>query len=187
MCGAPAANPVMGWRLFLSRLPCMRRLRMDDIHPVMETKMISVDVYIHIYRPLQQVFTFVATPENDFQWQYETLASTQVSKGEIGVGTLFHTVGHFMGRRIETVYEVTDFDPHKRYGFKSHSGPVDSHTLYTFEITNGGTKISLSTKTTPRDLFTMNPSMVEKKSKKQHKENLAILKNILEAHRIVSP
>jgi hypothetical protein len=159
---------------------------MGDI-PIMENTMISVDLTTHIYRPLQQVFTFVATPENDFQWQYETLASTQVSTGEIGVGTFFHTVGHFMGRRIETVYQVTEFDPNKRYGFKSHSGPVDSHTLYTFEMMDGGTKIILSTATNPRDLFTMNPSIVEKKFKKQHKENFAILKNILEARRIVSP
>ncbi len=59
--------------------------------------MISVDLSIHIYRPLKQVFTFVATPENDFQWQYGTLASAQISKGEIGIGTLFHTTEYFMG------------------------------------------------------------------------------------------
>jgi len=184
---SPSRQPCYGLAALSFLVTPLWRFQMGISIPVMENKMISVDVNTHIYRPLQQVFTFVATPENDFQWQYETLVSTQVSKGEIGVGTLFHTVGHFMGRRIETIYEVTEFDPHKRYGFKSHSGPVESHTLYTFETTDGGTRINLSTTTHPRDLFTMNHSMVEKKFKKQQKENLAILKNILEAHRIVSP
>jgi hypothetical protein len=150
-----------------------------------EDKMISIDLNTHIYRPLNQVFTFVATPENDFQWQYGTLASTQISKGETQVGTLFRAVGHLMGRRIETTYEVTAFEPNKRYGFKSISGPVDLYTLYTFEMTESGTKINLSMGANPRDLFRLNDANVIKQFKKQYKENLAMLKSVLEAHQIV--
>lgn len=147
--------------------------------------MIQFELNTHIYRPLIQVFTFVATPENDFQWQYGTLASAQISRGEIGIGTLFRAVGHLLGRRIETVYEVTVFDPNQRYGFKSVSGPVDSYTLYTFEMANGGTKISLSTETDSGDVLKPNNVVVVKKFKKQYKENLAMLKNVLESHHIV--
>jgi hypothetical protein len=150
-----------------------------------ENKMICFDLNTHIYRPLTQVFAFVATPENDFQWQYGTLASTQISHGEIGMGTLFRAVGHIMGQRIETVYEVTVFELNKRYGFKSVSGPVDSYTLYTFEMAEGGTKINLSTETNPRDVFKPSESIAVKRFKKQYKENLAMLKNLLEAHRII--
>src|SRR5512135_2796431 len=97
-----------------------------------ESIMIRFDLDTRIYRPVKQVFAFVATPKNDFQWQYGTLASAQISNGEIGMGTLFRAVGHLMGERIEAVYEITVFDSNKRYGFKSVSGPVDSYTLYTF-------------------------------------------------------
>ncbi|HLO17152.1 MAG TPA: SRPBCC family protein [Anaerolineales bacterium] len=148
--------------------------------------MINFNLTAQIYRPLKQVFTFVATPENDFQWQYGTLASTQISKGEIGVGTLFHTIGHFTGWRIETICEVTEFEVDRRYGFKSVSGPVDSHTLYTFEMTRGCTKINLFSETNPRDLIKTNYVLFEKKFKKQYRENLAILKSVLEAHQIAS-
>ena len=144
-----------------------------------------LELSTHIYRPLPQVFTFVATPENDFQWQYGTLASAQISSGEIGTGTLFRVVGHFMGRRIETVYEITAFAPNKIYGFKSVSGPVDSHMLYTFETFFGGTKINLSTETDPRDLFKPDGAFAVKKFKKQYKENLAMLKSTLETQQIV--
>lgn len=147
--------------------------------------MISFDLNTHIYRPLKQVFSFVATPENDFQWQYGTLASTQISNGELGLGTLFRTVGNVMGRRIDAIYEVTAFEFNKRYGFKSVSGPVDSYTLYSFEISEGGTKINLSTETNPGDLFKPNDALVVKKFRKQYKENLAMLKSVLEAHHIV--
>jgi hypothetical protein len=156
-------------------------------HPIppKENMMIYFNLDTHIYRPLKQVFAFVATPENDFQWQYGTLASTQISNGEIGLGTLFRAVGHITGRRIDVIYEVTAFEANKRYGFKSVSGPVDSYTLYTFEISKGGTKIILSTETNPRELFKPSDAIVVNKFKKQYKENLAMLKSVLEAHQVI--
>jgi len=147
--------------------------------------MIRFDLNIHIYRPLTQVFAFVTRPENDFQWQYGTLASAQISRGELGQGTLFRVVGHLLGRRIESTYEVTVFESNKRYGFKSISGPVDSDTLYSFEMSQGGTKVTLSTETNPKELSTPGSAIVIKQFKKQHKENLAMLKNILEAQQVL--
>lgn len=147
--------------------------------------MIRFDLSTQIYRPLIQVFAFVSTPENDFQWQYGTLAVAQISEGKIGMGSLFRAVGHLVGRRIETTYEVTVFEPNKKYGFKSVSGPVDSHTLYTFGMSEGGTRVNLSSETNPGDLFIPSDAILIKKLKKQYKENLGMLKNILEASQIL--
>ena len=147
--------------------------------------MIHFDLNTRIYRPLIQVFAFVAAPENDFQWQYGTLASAQISHGEMGLGTLFRVMGNLLGQRIETVYEVTVFEPNKRYGFKSVSGPVDLYVLYTFEISQGGTMVALSVETDPKTLSRPNSAMVVKQFKKQQRENLAMLKSILEARQIV--
>ena len=153
--------------------------------PLREITIIRFDLDTHIYRPLTQVFAFVSTPENDFQWQYGTLASTQISRGAVGLGTNFRVVGNLLGRRIETLYEVTVFEPNKRYGFNSVSGPVDSYVLYTFEMSQGGTKVTLSTETNPKELSKPTSAILVKQFKKQHKENLAMLKNILEAQQIV--
>jgi len=152
--------------------------------PVKENEMVRFDLSTSIYRPLNQVFEFVVAPENNFQWQYGTLTSTQVSRGDMGKGSLFRAVSHLLGRRVETVYEVTVYELNKRYGFKSVSGPVDSYTLYTFDVAMGATRLNLSTETDPRGVFQPNDTIVLKKLKKEHKENLAMLKNVLEAHRI---
>jgi hypothetical protein len=149
--------------------------------------MIKFDLNTDIYRPLQQVFAFVATPENDFHWQYGTLMSAKISKGEMGVGSLFRVVGHFMGRRMESVYEVTEFEPNKRYGFKSLSGPLDSHTLYTFESMKGSTRISNFTQISLDTPLKLNPTTAEKTVKKEYRENLALLKDILEARPVNRP
>jgi hypothetical protein len=156
------------------------------VSPAKKIMIISFDLNTNIYRPLNQVFSFVATPENDFQWQYGTLTSIQISEGEIGIGTVFRSVGHFMGHRIESVYEVTEFEPNKSYGFKSRSGPMDSHTVYTFEVMGGSTKINIFTRISPGDLLRPDNVAMEKKVKKQYRENLALLKGILEADRVVN-
>lgn len=145
------------------------------------------DLNTDIYRPLQQVFAFVATPENDFYWQYGTLVSDKIGSGEMGVGTLFRTVGHFLGRRFESVYEVTEFKANQTYAFKSQSGPMDSYTLYTFEIMKGSTRISHSIQIILGEPFKSNRITAEKTVKKEYKENLALLKNILESSRVEIP
>ncbi len=88
-----------------------------------------------------------------------------------------------MGRRIESTYEVTEFEQDKRYGFKSLSGPIQSHTLYTFEITGGSTNVNISTEASSGNLFKTDDATVGKNVKKQYKENLVMLKDILEARR----
>jgi hypothetical protein len=134
-----------------------------------------------IYRPITEIFNFISTPENDFQWQYGILASAQISEGAARVGAFFRSIGHFMGRRIESTFEVTEYEPTRKYGFKSHSGPMDLRTLYTFETENGATKINVSTTASGVNLSPQaDGGVLEKHMKKQLKENLALLKKILE-------
>ena len=136
-----------------------------------------------IYRPVKQVFDFISIPENDFQWQYGILKSAQISDGGIAVGTFFRSIGHFMGRRIEGTFEVTEYEPNKRYGFKSLSGPLHSQTLFTFELAGGATKVNISTQASATNVFQSDESVLEKKMKKQLKENMELLKDILEQSR----
>ena len=146
--------------------------------------MINLNVSVMIYRPIRQVFDFMSTPENDFQWQYGTLTSARLSEGLSNIGTSFQSVGHLMGRRNLSTFEVTDYEPNKKYGFKSLSGPLHSQTSYTFEMANGSTKINISTQANVVNFFQVDEGTLEKKMKKQLKENLAMLKDLLEAKRI---
>ncbi len=143
--------------------------------------MINLNVSTMIYRPIGQVFDFMSTPENDFQWQYGVLESARLSEGTSNIGTLFRSVGHLIGRRIESTFEVTEYIPNGKYGFKSLSGLLQSQTFYTFEIVSGSTKVTVSTQANPVNFFQMGESILEKKMKKQLKEDLAMLKEILEA------
>lgn len=133
-----------------------------------------------ISQPIKRVFEFICTPENDFQWQYETLASTQISEGVMRVGVCFRSDSHLMGHRTQSTFEVIEFEPNKRYGFKSLSGPLQSITSYTFEIARRYTQVKQSTQANVVNRIELNENVLEKKMKRQIKENLAMLKKILE-------
>jgi uncharacterized protein YndB with AHSA1/START domain len=138
-----------------------------------------------IERPVEQVFDFVSTPENDFQWQYGTLASARISEGASQRGTAFRSIGHLLGHRVQGTFEVTEYEPNKKYGFKSLSGPWQSRTSYTFEMDNGSTQIDISTQVTMINFHQVNQAALEKDMKKQLKENLVKLKDLLEAGQIL--
>jgi len=147
--------------------------------------MIDLNSSTLIYRPIRQVFDFMSVPENNFQWQYGTLASARISEGAGNIGTFFRSIGHLMGRRILSTFEINEYELNKRYGFKSLSGPLNSQTSYTFEIVNSSTKITISTQAQANvvNFFQMNEIILGKKMKKQLIENLAMLKDLLEAPR----
>lgn len=142
--------------------------------------MIDLNVSTMINRPIQQVFDFVSSPENDFLWQYGTLTAEGFSESVVRIGSFFRSIGHLLGHRVQSTFEVTEYEPNRKYGFKSLSGPLHSQTSYTFEAASDSTKFSISMQAHMVDFFQLNERMVEKRMKKELKENLAMLKGILE-------
>jgi polyketide cyclase/dehydrase/lipid transport protein len=136
-----------------------------------------------ICRPAGQVFVFLSTPENDVRWHYGTLASSTLTEGIPSKGTFFRSIGHWMGRRNLSTFEVTEYKPDQKYGFKSLSGPLSSQTSYSLGMAdNGCTRIKISIQADVVNFFQMDEGILEKKMKKQLKEDLAMLKDLLEAN-----
>ena len=147
--------------------------------------MIHLHVSTTICRPVKQVFDFVSAPENDFQWQYGTLAAARLPDGTGRLGSFFRTIGHLLGHRMQGIFEVTEYDPNRKYAFRSISGPLHLQTYYTFEIASDSTRISITTQAHATNIFEMNERLLEKKMRRQLKENLTLLKDLLEAKQIL--
>ena len=139
-----------------------------------------------IHRSLEQVFRFVTTPENDFRWQYGTFASARIPRDIPDTRTFFRSIGHLMGRRNLSTFEVTEYEPNMKYGFKSISGPLDSETAYVLEVADGGTKLTISTQASVLDFFRVDEGILERRMRKELKESLETLKDLLEEKRTLS-
>lgn len=151
-----------------------------------ESQMINLVSSTTIHRPVKQVFDFISASENDAQWQYGALASFQITQNPIGLGTLFSSLGHFLGRRLQGKFEVTEYEPNKKYGFRSLSGPLQLQTVYIFDIFPGGTRVDASMHVSQGGFFKLSDAFVTKFAKKQLKENLAALKTLLESEKNLS-
>lgn len=147
--------------------------------------MINLISSTFIEQPVKQVFDFVSTPENDFQWQYGTLATAQLSTGG-ATPTFFRSIGHLLGRRNLGTFEITEFEPNEKYGFKSLSGPLHSSTTYTLENASGGTRINVSIQASAPDFFHITENLLWETMKTQLEEDVARLKDLLERNRTVS-
>ena len=139
-----------------------------------------------IDRPVKQVFDFVSTPENDFQWQYGTLATAKLSTGGGAMPAFFRSLGHLMGRRNLGTFEITEFEPNEKYGFRSLSGPLHSSTTYTLENASGGTRINVSIQASAPSFFDITERLLWKTMKTQLEEDVAKLKAILEENSTAS-
>jgi hypothetical protein len=147
--------------------------------------MISINLNNLILRPVWEVFDFIAAPENNSRWQYGSLESVQLSPGDMQVGTVFSSFGYFMGRRIQSDFEVTEFETNKSYGFETISGPIQLQTSYSFEVLDCGTNVIVSSLINPGGFFKLVDPIVARVAKKQFKENLTTLKELLETREII--
>jgi hypothetical protein len=82
------------------------------------------------------------------------------------------------------IFEVTGYELNKTFSFKSLSGPLVSQTLYTFEMKAGTTEIHILNQVNPENFFKPTLNILEKRLKKQYRENLALLKNVLETSQV---
>jgi len=147
--------------------------------------MISINQKILILRPVWEVFNYIANPENNPQWQYGSLISVKTSAGDIQVGTVFTSFGHFMGRRIQSDFEVTEFETNKSYGYETISGPIKLQTSYSLEALDRGTNVIVSSLINPDGFFKLVDSIVARVAKKQYRDNLTKLKELLESRKII--
>src|SRR5574341_149821 len=103
--------------------------------------MIKQDFTQQINAPVEKVFAFVSDFRNNPKWQNGLIESTQASDGPTQVGTKVKDVRTFLGQKLDSTYEVTEFVPNRKLVFKSTSGPIQFTFTQTFAADSGGTKL----------------------------------------------
>jgi hypothetical protein len=99
-----------------------------------------VEEDIVINRPPADVFAFTTAPENDRLWSSTAVERHVESDGPVQVGTRIKAVDKFLGRRVESTFEVTEHEPNRRSAIKFVEGPIRAEGRYAYEATDGGTR-----------------------------------------------
>ena len=143
--------------------------------------MIKVEHTVVINRPVEEVAGFVRDPANNNQWQSGCVESSQTSEGPLGVGTTGRDVRQFLGRRMESTWEITEYEDNKKSSFKTTSGPIPMQGSYTFEPSGGGTKVTFTVQGDPGGFFRLAEPILARMVKRQIEADYNNLKDLLES------
>ncbi len=135
-----------------------------------------------INQSLEKTFEFVVNAENEPLWQTQVQEAKFTSDGPIGVGSTSAQTAHFMGRRIETTGEITEYEQNVHWAWKSTSGPIPGSGRTAFEaVGEGQTKVTISADLELGGFFKVAEPLVARSGGRLMESNLANLKDLLEA------
>ena len=144
--------------------------------------MVKVETSVLVNQPIEKVFEFVTTPENDAQW-YIGVESRDHTPGEpAGVGSTSQSTLRFLGVSVTVDWEVIGYDAPKMIKVKSIKGPVSIEAKYNFETVDGDqTKVTVQGEADVSGLFSMADPIVERMAQRQWEASFENLKDVLES------
>jgi uncharacterized membrane protein len=143
---------------------------------------LRVEQRVVIQRAVTDVFTYMVDFQHEPEWNPLVLEAMQTSVGPVQVGTTFHDVSRFLGRRVESNYEVTRYDPGEHIAIRSTSGPLSFTLQYTFAPVRGGTELVGMAEVEPRGMLRLAQPLVVQTVRHQLAEGLQRIQRRLEAY-----
>jgi uncharacterized membrane protein len=142
---------------------------------------VDVRTEIEIDRPRNDVAEYATNPENAPSWYEHIHAVKWNSAKPLEIGTRIVFGAHFLGRRLDYVYEVKELDPGERLVMATAEGPFPMETTYAWEDTpDGGTRMSLRNRGQPRGFSRVTAIFLSRAMRKANTDDLRRLKAVLE-------
>lgn len=136
---------------------------------------------IHIERGPDEVWAFIADPDNLPVWN--TALVTAESDGPMEKGAKISGQVKFLGKKIDYVNEVTEFDSPRRTEYRSVESPFPWHGGTILEQDGNGTKVTafLESENIRGFFGKLGDPIVAKMYGRQMRSDLENLKEILES------
>ena len=143
--------------------------------------MVDVHTEIEIERPRRDVSDYASNPDNALAW-YEHIREVEWNHAKpLGVGSRIVFVAHFLGRRLDYVYEVKALVPGERFVMATAEGPFPMETTYSWEDTAaGGTKMFLRNRGRPSGFSRLTAPLLVGAMRRANRKDLKRLKAVLE-------
>ncbi len=135
---------------------------------------------IVIERPPDEVFSFIHDFSRVPDRQPSLIESAQVSEAPLAVGSQIRQVRKFFGPRIESTFEVTEFEPPRQSAFKTTTGPVPMEGRYLLEPVAGGTRLTWRGEIEESGVLRLAEPVFARMAKRELETSFAHLKDLLE-------
>jgi uncharacterized protein YndB with AHSA1/START domain len=134
-----------------------------------------------IDRPIDEVFAYLADVERHPEWVSSVLNTKKTSDGPMGLGATFTEEGKVLGRRLQTEWEITAYEPPHTIRQRMQMGPARAVLTATLEATDGGTKVTIVQEGETGGLLKVADPLVARTLKKQLAADLETLKTLIES------
>ena len=94
---------------------------------------IDVTAQLLINKPKDEVASYATNPQNDPIWVSGIVESKLLTEPPIAEGTRVERVASFLGRKVQYILEIVDWDPGSKMGMNSIKGPFPMDVTYEFE------------------------------------------------------
>ena len=142
--------------------------------------MIEIRSVVEIDRPPDQVFDMIADMSRNPEWQKGMRECVWTSDPPIGVGSTYEQVAAFLGRRIVTSFEVTEFDRPHRIRIESLVSTFPLDITRIVEPSGGGSRVEAIVKGEPGGLARVVSPLMTMMVKRSVTADYASLKDLLE-------
>jgi carbon monoxide dehydrogenase subunit G len=134
---------------------------------------------LEIGRAPEDVYAFLADPENLPKWQHEVLEVRRESE------TRFTEVRTFIGRRVESTIEVTVAEPGRELALRTAAGPVRFSIRHLLEPSGEGkTRLRVMGESEGAGgLFKIGGRLLRRAVERRAREDFERLKQLLESDR----
>jgi uncharacterized membrane protein len=133
---------------------------------------------VEIERPAAEVFAFLADFENNPKWQGGMRACRWTSEGPIAVGSTYVQEASFLGRRIETSFRVTEYEPGRSISIESTKSTFPIQVTRSVEpISAGRCRVSAHVRGQPKGIVKLLSGLAKSMIAKDYQA----LKRLLEA------
>ena len=140
--------------------------------------MIRIQFSIDVDRPPSEVFAYLTDAASLPEWQSGAVEARW--EGEKRPGGRIKEVRKFLGRRMESELEVTQYEPDRRFALRVLSGPVPFTVEQTLEPHDGGTRLTFVGEGEPGGFFKFAEPIVARTAERQFKGDFETLKDVLE-------
>jgi uncharacterized membrane protein len=146
---------------------------------------VSTDVTVEttIDRPRAEVARYATDWRNDPVWIGALKEATLVGDGPFGVGSRVARVGSFLGKRIEYVNEVAEYEPDQRLVMRSVKAPFPMTVVYEFDDADGRTIMRIRAQGDASGFYRLAGPVLGRAVKRGIASDLARLKAELESGR----